>query len=53
MVMCRYPADSSSFTMDTAAAPAPEVTIRTSSFFFPTTFRALVRPARVMTAVPC
>ena len=39
--------------MDTAAAPAPEVTIFTSSFFLPTTFKALVRPARVMTAVPC
>ena len=38
---------------DTAAAPAPEVTIFTSSFFLPTTFRALIRPARVMTAVPC
>ena len=38
--------------LDTAA-PAPEVTIRTSSFFFPTTFSALVRPARVITAVPC
>ena len=39
--------------METAAAPAPEVTTFTSSFFFPTTFRALVRPAKVMMAVPC
>ena len=36
-----------------AAAPAPEVTILTSSFFLPVTRRALVRPASVMTAVPC
>ena len=36
-----------------AAAPAPEVTIFTSSFFFPTTLSAFVRPASVMTAVPC
>ena len=53
MVTFLNPAESSSFTMDTAAAPAPEVTTFTSSFFLPTTFRALVRPARVITAVPC
>ena len=53
MVTCRKPAESSSFTMEMAAAPAPEVTIFTSSFFFPTTFSALVRPASVITAVPC
>ena len=53
MVTSRNPALSSSFTMETAAAPAPEGTIFTLSFFFPTTFSALVRPARVITAVPC
>ena len=53
MVMFWKPAESSSFVMAMAAAPAPEVTIFTSSFFLPTTLRALVRPARVMTAVPC
>ena len=53
MVICLYPAESSSFTIEIAAAPAPEVTTRTSSFFFPTTFRALVSPARVIMAVPC
>ena len=47
------PAESSSFVMETAAAPAPLMTIRTSSSRLPTTFRALVSPARVMTAVPC
>ena len=35
------------------AAPAPEVTIFTSSIFFPVSFKALIRPARVTTAVPC
>ena len=47
------PAESSSFVMETAAAPAPLMTIRTSSSRLPTTFRSLVSPARVMTAVPC
>ena len=46
-------AESSSFTIAKVAAPAPEVTILTSSFFLPTTFSAVVRPASVMTAVPC
>ena len=40
MVISRKPADSSSLTMEMAAAPAPEVTTLTSSFFFPTTFSA-------------
>ena len=53
MITSVNPADSRIFVMAMAAAPAPEVTIRTSSFFFPTTFSALVRPASVMTAVPC
>ena len=53
MVMWWNPADSSSFVMETAAAPAPEVTTRTSSLFLPTTFSAFVNPARVMMAVPC
>ena len=39
--------------MEIAAAPAPEVTTFTSSFFFPTTFSAFIRPASVITAVPC
>ena len=47
------PAASSSLQMAIAAAPAPFITTRTVSFRFPTTFRALVRPASVMTAVPC
>ena len=51
--MSRKPAESSSFVMAMAAAPAPEVTTFTSSFFFPTTLSAFVRPASVMTAVPC
>ena len=51
--MCRNPADSSSLVMEMAAEPAPENTTFTSSFFFPTTRRALVRPARAMMAVPC
>ena len=53
MIIFPNPADSSSLVMEIAAAPAPEVTTRTSSFFLPTTFRALVSPARVMMAVPC
>ena len=47
------PAWSSSLVMEMAAEPAPENTTFTSSFFLPTTFRALVRPARAMMAVPC
>ena len=35
------------------AAPAPEVTIFTSSSFLPTSFNALITPASVITAVPC
>ena len=35
------------------AAPAPEVTILTSSIFFPTILSAFNTPARVTTAVPC
>ena len=35
------------------AAPAPEVTILMSSIFLPTSFSALIIPARVITAVPC
>ena len=53
MVTCWKPADNNSLTMEMAAAPAPEVTTFTSSRFLPTTFRALVSPARVMMAVPC
>ena len=53
MTMFLNPAESSSFVMEMAAAPAPEVTTLTSSFFLPTTFSAFVRPARVMMAVPC
>ena len=47
------PAESNSLVMAMEAAPAPFITILTSSFFFPTSFSALVRPARVITAVPC
>ena len=42
-----------SLMMATPAAPAPLVTIFTSSSFLPTTFRALIMPAMVITAVPC
>ena len=52
-VTSEAPAVSSSRVMDMAAAPAPLTTMRTSASLFPATFRALVSPARVMTAVPC
>ena len=39
--------------MAVAAAPAPLITIRTAGRFFFTSFRALVSPASVITAVPC
>ena len=51
--MSRKPAESSSFVMAMAAAPAPETTIFTSSSLLPTTLRALIRPASAITAVPC
>ena len=35
------------------AAPTPETTMRASSMFLPTTFKALIRAARVTMAVPC
>ena len=35
------------------ALPAPLITTRQSSFFFPVTFRALMMPARTTMAVPC
>ena len=47
------PAESSSLPMAIAAAPAPLMTTLISSIFLFTTFSALVRPASVMTAVPC
>ena len=47
------PMDIISLMMAMPAAPAPEVTIFTSSILFPTTFRALIIPAMVITAVPC
>ena len=47
------PAESSSLLMAMAAAPAPLITTRISSIFLSTTFKALVRPAKVITAVPC
>ena len=39
--------------MEMAAAPAPDMTIFTSSSRFPTTRSAFVSPASVMIAVPC
>ena len=42
-----------SLTIAVPAAPAPEVTILISSMFLPTTLRALIRAASVITAVPC
>ena len=53
MIIFTNPYDRSIFAMETPAAPAPEMTILTSSFFFPTTFSAFMRPARTITAVPC
>ena len=47
------PADTRSFDIAIAAAPAPFTTILMSSIFFPTTLRAFMSPARVITAVPC
>ncbi len=37
----------------TPAAPAPTKTILQSERFFPTTFTALIKPAKTTTAVPC
>ena len=42
-----------SLAMAMPAAPAPTVTIFTSSFFFPTTLSAFKSPAKITTAVPC
>ena len=39
--------------MDTAAAPAPEITTLTCALSFFTTLRPFTRPASVITAVPC
>ena len=39
--------------MATPALPAPFTTTRQSSFFLPTTFRALMMPASTTIAVPC
>ena len=47
------PADSRSRQIAIAAAPAPFIATRISPMSFPTTFSAFVRPASVMTAVPC
>ena len=48
-----YPRSSSSLAAAPPAAPMPFRTTLTCSFFFPTTFRALVRAAVMTTAVPC
>ena len=53
MITFLRPTAMSSLMMAMPAAPAPLVTTLTSSSFLPTTFRALIRPARVTTAVPC
>ena len=42
-----------SFVIAVAAAPAPLTTTWMSSIFLPTILRAFVRPASVITAVPC
>ena len=52
-VRWRYPRSSNSLAAAPPAAPMPLRTIFTSSFFLPTTFRALVRAAVITTAVPC
>ena len=46
------PAERRSLTMAIPAAPDPEVTILTF-LSFPTTFKAFVKPANVIMAVPC
>ena len=51
--MLEKPWSSSSLAEAPPAAPMPLKTIFTSSFFLPTTFRALVRAAVMTTAVPC
>ena len=50
---CCAPAASSSLMIAVPAAPAPDMTIRTSSILFSTTRRALYRAARTTMAVPC
>ena len=47
------PVPARSLTTAVPAAPAPEVTIFTSSRRLPTSFRAFFSAARTMTAVPC
>ena len=53
MITFLSPMDINSLMIAIPAAPAPEVTIFTSSSFFPTSFSALITPASVITAVPC
>ena len=53
MIKCLKPNFSKSFAIATPAAPVPLITTFTSSFCLSVTFRALIRPARVTTAVPC
>ncbi len=50
---CLTPAASSSFRMAVPAAPAPDITTRTSSMRLSTTRRALKREASTTMAVPC
>ena len=50
---CRTPAAISSLRMAVPAAPAPDITTRTSSIFLPTTRSALVSAASTTMAVPC
>ena len=49
----RAPACSSRVRIAVPAAPAPDITMRTSGSFLPTTRRALVSAARTTMAVPC
>ena len=47
------PTQLSRFAIVKPAAPAPEMTTLMSDILFPTTFNALIRPARTTIAVPC
>ena len=52
-VISAKPYEINSLEMAIAAAPAPFTTIWVSSGFLPVSLHALIRPARVTTAVPC
>jgi len=47
------PAESKNLVTAIAAAPAPFTVILIFSISLPTTFKALIRPDKTITAVPC